>query len=206
MSLAQAAAHFATKSSGRAHHRMLRGPSTTERKRCSATLNFTSELQGRFAQLRGSGAARPLRGLRRGGQERTKRPPQAVVFEPPTIVFRFAHPDRAKRFGDWETVRRQRLDHLKPLDDLPRAELRTHHHHRHPRNGRSTPKASDRPPRSGTERCASPAIRKLASGLILRHRIRDRAVPRARRFQSPRLRAGVVALLLTNGEALCECW
>jgi hypothetical protein len=142
MSLAQAAAHFATKSSGRAHHRMLRGPSTTERKRCSATLNFTSELQGRFAQLRGSGAARPLRGLR-SGQERTKRPPQAVVFEPPTVIFRFAHPDRAKRFRDGQAFRRQRLDDLKPLDNLPRAELRPHHH-RHPRTALHA--ASERPP------------------------------------------------------------
>ena len=65
----------------RAHHRMVRGPSTIRRKRRSATLNFTSELQRRLAQTRGGGAARPLRWLRRSGQQRTKRPPKAVVFD-----------------------------------------------------------------------------------------------------------------------------
>ena len=92
---------------------------------------------------RGSGAARPLRGLRRRGQQRTQRPPQAAVFDPPTVVFGFAHPDRAKRFRHGQAVRRQRLDHLQPLDDLPRAELRPHHH-RHPRTALHA--ASERPP------------------------------------------------------------
>ena len=102
----------------------------------------------------GDASARSLHKLRRRAQQRTERAPQTVVFDAPTVVFNLPHPDRAKRFRDRKSFRRQRLDRLKPLDDLPRAKSRPHHRHP-PRTAIHA--ASERPPsavKSGIMRLA----------------------------------------------------
>ena len=139
MSLAQAAAHFVTKSSGTRrpshaarpidnaenapplHKRVTGGVCAAARKRRGASSSRASawwttadpaSAQGRC--IRAANGRIPLRASRRS---------EAL---PPT----------------GKTFRRQRLDHLKPLDDFPRAELRPHHH-RHPRTALHA--ASERP-------------------------------------------------------------
>ena len=125
---------------------------------------FTSELQRRLAR---GGAVRRVLFTSVGVADNSGPSvrPRPLYSSRQRSYSRLAHPDRAQRLGDWKAFRRQRLDHLKPLDDFPRAESRLHH--RHPPRTAFMPQASDRRLRSRAGQCASSAIRKLAGALSL---------------------------------------
>jgi hypothetical protein len=90
-----------------------------------------------------------LHDLRRRSGQRAERAQQARVFVSPFFVFGWKHPSNPKRVGNGPTVRRERIDHSKPLQNIARTEFPSGHLAR---------------PRDSGERSASPP------GALPRHR------------------------------------
>ena len=71
----------------------------------------------------GTGAARCLHDVRGRARQGAERAQQAGVFASPFFVVGRKHPGKPKRIGHGPTVRRERIDQLKPLQDLGRTEF-----------------------------------------------------------------------------------
>ena len=67
------------------------------------------------------------RRTRRRARKSAKRAQQTRVFAAPFFIFGREQPAKPKRIGEGLAVRRQRLNHLKPLHDLARTEFPSRH-------------------------------------------------------------------------------
>ena len=74
-----------------------------------------------------TGPTQFLHDLRRRAGQRAERAQQARVFVSPFFVFGWKHPGNPKRVGNGPTVRRERIDHSKPLQNIARTEFPSGH-------------------------------------------------------------------------------
>ena len=75
----------------------------------------------------GAGPTQFLRDLRWRAGQRAQGAQQARVFVSPSFVFGWKHPSNPKRVGYGPTVRRERIDHSKPLQNIARTEFPSGH-------------------------------------------------------------------------------
>ena len=103
-----------------------------------------------------TGPTQFLHDLRRRAGQRAERAQQARVFVSPLFVFGWKHPSNPKRIGNGPTIRRERIDHPKPLQNIARTEFPS---------GHLAPAPRDNGERSASRLCAPTPLRKLARGL-----------------------------------------